>query len=159
MGYILIAQKGYSFCHACRDVFSLLTSHMGQISATTMITNYLMLLGKIVISGCALGIGYIWLSQDGLETTPTSMVVPLLLIGLLFLIDKDNNDGSPSKPYYMSVALAKMEGVKGITAEIDDDGNIVGGAESDGKVATNKVVPSSGKPSKANDDQGDDDEM
>ena len=81
--YILIAQKGYSFCHACRDVFSLLTSHMGQISATTMITNYLMLLGK---SSSALrsGIGYIWMSQDGLETTPTSMrVVPLLLIGLL----------------------------------------------------------------------------
>ena len=41
----------------------------------------------------------------------------------------------------MSVALAKMEGVKGITAEIDDDGNIVGGARERWKGSDEQSCP------------------
>ena len=176
--YVLIAQNGYSFCHACKDIFHLLTTHMGQISATSMITNYLMILGKIVITGASLAVGYVWMNALPAEDQPTSLFVPLLCTGLLafgvaatfllvydiaidtilvlFLIDLDKNDGSNEKPYYMPVSLAKMEHVKGITAQVDDDGNVIGGPESDGKddgpVKQSKITPVEST-SQSNDDE------
>ena len=169
--YIFIAIKGSSFCGAAIDVFLCLKDNMGQMGVVAGITEYLMLIGKIVIVASATFVCYIMTVNDADISSP---IMPVLVTASLsffvasvflevygiaidtilisFCIDKKNNDGSEKKKYFMSNKMRILAGIKGDAESCysrADDG------ENDANVQPLGPEEESKPPADDDDDEGD----
>ncbi|EFA82487.1 solute carrier family 44 protein member 2 [Heterostelium album PN500] len=125
--YIMVAIYGYSFCKGARRGFSLIVSNVLRVAAVSVISAFLIFLGRLLITVITIGISFILLqriAEDGFY------VVPVIIIGfiaffisggfmsvydmaidtmlLCFCEDSERNDGSPERPYFMSKSLKKF---------------------------------------------------
>ncbi|XP_024945858.1 CTL-like protein 2 isoform X2 [Cephus cinctus] len=125
--YIMCAIHGKNFFPSARDAFNLLMRNIIRVAVLDKITDWILLLGKILITGLFIWITW-WYYQDSKEIN--YWAVPILLVGvgsflistvfftvhsaavdtifLCFLEDCERNDGSSSRPYYMSKRLMKL---------------------------------------------------
>jgi len=137
--YIIIAAQGKSFCSATFTVFHILLKHTTTIGVATVVSSFVILLGKLVITaGCTI-IAYLWMSsgaefQKGGVNELNSSILPLVFVAILgycigavflgvydmgietiivsFCIDKDENKEGG---YMFPPSLAKAIGMKGKT--------------------------------------------
>ncbi|OQR86970.1 choline transporter-like protein [Achlya hypogyna] len=80
-GYILIAMKGGSFCHAIVDAFNLVAANLGRIGTQSLVATYVLLLGKILVTtGCTLGM-YAYETANDIKLS--SPFPPLVATGVL----------------------------------------------------------------------------
>ncbi|XP_042808446.1 choline transporter-like protein 5 isoform X2 [Panthera pardus] len=133
--YIMIAIYGKNFCMSAREAFNLLMRNVLKVAVMDNVTDFVLILGKILVTGC-IGVLAFLLFTQRLPTIiegPTSLNyywVPLLtvIIGsylvahgffsvyamcvdtifICFLEDMERNDGSTERPYYMSQSLLKI---------------------------------------------------
>uniref|UniRef100_A0ABI7XVS7 Choline transporter-like protein n=1 Tax=Felis catus TaxID=9685 RepID=A0ABI7XVS7_FELCA len=133
--YIMIAIYGKNFCKSAREAFNLLMRNVLKVAVMDNVTDFVLILGKILVTGC-IGVLAFLLFTQRLPTIiegPTSLNyywVPLLtvIIGsylvahgffsvyamcvdtifICFLEDMERNDGSTERPYYMSQSLLKI---------------------------------------------------
>nr|XP_045753355.1 choline transporter-like protein 5 isoform X3 [Mirounga angustirostris] len=133
--YVMIAIYGKNFCRSARDAFNLLMRNVLKVAVMDKVTDFVLILGKILVAGC-IGVLAFLLFTQRLPTMiegPTSLNyywVPLLtvIIGsylvahgffsvyamcidtifICFLEDIERNDGSAERPYYMSQSLLKI---------------------------------------------------
>ncbi|XP_035377833.1 choline transporter-like protein 5-B isoform X2 [Electrophorus electricus] len=133
--YIMIAVYGKSFCSSARDAFFLLMRNVVRVTVLDKVTDFLLFLGKLLISGSVGVLAFFFFTRRIpfiQEEVPTLNYywVPLLTVifgsylvahgffnvyamcvDTLFLClceDLERNDGSPSKPYFMPVNLHKI---------------------------------------------------
>ncbi|XP_076860510.1 choline transporter-like protein 5-B isoform X2 [Brachyhypopomus gauderio] len=133
--YIMIAIYGKSFCSSARDAFFLLMRNVVRVTVLDKVTDFLLFLGKLLISGSVGVLAFFFFTRKIpfiQEEVPKLHYywVPLLTVivgsylvahgffsvyamcvDTLFLClceDLERNDGSPSKPYFMSVSLHKI---------------------------------------------------
>uniref|UniRef100_A0A8C4EEU6 Choline transporter-like protein n=1 Tax=Dicentrarchus labrax TaxID=13489 RepID=A0A8C4EEU6_DICLA len=133
--YIMIAIYGKNFCTSSKDAFFLLMRNVIRVAVLDKVTDFLLFLGKLLISG-SVGVlafffftrkipviqeevpslNYYWVPlltvifgsymiADGFFNV-YSMCVDTLF--LCFCEDLERNDGSSSRPYYMSPGLHKI---------------------------------------------------
>ncbi|XP_062280250.1 choline transporter-like protein 5-B [Scomber scombrus] len=146
--YIMIAIYGKSFCTSSKDAFFLLMRNVIRVAVLDQVTDFLLFLGKLVISGGVGVLAFFFFTRKIpviQEEVPSlnyywvplvtvifgsymiahgffnvySMCVDTLF--LCFCEDLERNDGSSSRPYYMSPGLHKIlrkgeEGAKLCTA-------------------------------------------
>ncbi|XP_012269196.2 choline transporter-like 2 [Athalia rosae] len=126
--YIMCAIHGKGFCSSARNAFNLLMRNLLRVFVLDKITDWLLFLGKLLImAGAAWGTW--WYTTTHL-TDIHYWLVPVVLVAigsyflasvffgvysaaidtlfLCFLEDCERNDGSASKPYYMSKSLMKI---------------------------------------------------
>merc|ERR1712072_961188 len=145
--YIIIATQGKSFCSATFTVFHILLNHTTTVGIATVVSSFVILLGKLVITaGCSI-IAYLWISssaefQKGGANEVQSTVLPIFFVAVLaygvgavflgvydmgietiiisFCIDKDeNSDGG----YMFPPSLASAVGMSGKVRTAEDDTN------------------------------------
>ncbi|XP_016072286.1 PREDICTED: choline transporter-like protein 5 isoform X2 [Miniopterus natalensis] len=137
--YVMIAIYGRSFCRSARDAFDLLIRNILKIAVLDKVTEFVLVLGKILVSGCIGVLGFLLFTQrisifiEG-STSLNYYWVPLLtvIVGsylvahgffsvyamcidtifICFLEDLERNDGSAERPYYMNQSLMKILEVK-----------------------------------------------
>lgn len=133
-----------SFCSAAFTVFGLLAQNTAQMGLVAVISNYVIILGKVIIDLACLVCCYTWLSQDATYTDETkstyvsSAIFPVLIcvllahfVGSVFMtvydtaIDtiliaflKDKNNKIP----FMGESLSDVLDRPIPTESIDDDG-------------------------------------
>jgi len=78
--YIVVAVTGRPFCSSGMTALGLLLKNAAQVAATGMVCTFVMLLGKVVICGACLVVGYLYL---GTMTTLSSVAFPLVCLALL----------------------------------------------------------------------------
>uniref|UniRef100_A0AAY4BYL4 Choline transporter-like protein n=1 Tax=Denticeps clupeoides TaxID=299321 RepID=A0AAY4BYL4_9TELE len=135
--YIMIAIYGKNFCTSAREAFFLLMRNVVRVAVLDKVTDFLLFLGKLLISG-SMGVlaffvfthkipviqeevpslNYYWLPL--LTVIFGSYLVAhgffnvyAMCVDTLFLCfceDLERNDGSPGKPYFMSPGLHKILG-------------------------------------------------
>uniref|UniRef100_A0AAQ4P7S7 Choline transporter-like protein n=1 Tax=Gasterosteus aculeatus aculeatus TaxID=481459 RepID=A0AAQ4P7S7_GASAC len=133
--YIMIAIYGKSFCTSSKDAFHLLLRNVLRVYVLDRVTDFLLFLGKLLITGSVGVIAFfvfthrIPILQEGVPSLNYTWV-PLLTVifgsyviahgflnvyamcvdtlFLCFCEDLERNDGSPSRPYYMSPGLHKI---------------------------------------------------
>ncbi|XP_053325681.1 choline transporter-like protein 5 isoform X4 [Spea bombifrons] len=137
--YIMIAIYGKNFCTSARDAFFLLMRNVIRVAVLDKVTDFLLFLGKVMVAGSVGVLAFFFFTRKipGLrEETPNLNYywVPLLtvIIGsyliahgffsvyamcvdtlfLCFCEDLERNNGSTSKPYYMSPNLHRILGKK-----------------------------------------------
>ncbi|XP_035509862.1 choline transporter-like protein 5-B isoform X2 [Morone saxatilis] len=139
--YIMIAIYGKNFCTSSKDAFFLLMRNVIRVAVLDKVTDFLLFLGKLLISG-SVGVlafffftrkipviqeevpalNYCWVPlltvifgsymiADGFFNV-YSMCVDTLF--LCFLWDLEVNDGSPNQPFYMTKALRRILNKKNI---------------------------------------------
>uniref|UniRef100_A0A8C8ZVC7 Choline transporter-like protein n=1 Tax=Prolemur simus TaxID=1328070 RepID=A0A8C8ZVC7_PROSS len=133
--YIMIAIYGRNFCRSARDAFNLLMRNILKVAVTDEVTYFVLFLGKILISGSMGILAFLFFTHrmPMIAAGPTSLNyywVPLLTIilgsyliahgffsvyamcvetiFLCFLDDLERNDGSTTRPYYVSQSLLKI---------------------------------------------------
>lgn len=122
--YIEIAVYGYSFCKAAKRAFELITRNVLRVAAVNLIGDFLLFVGKCMIATmtgvvCAVFLRYVddlsyymticwmttmfayFIAQSFMDTY--EMAIDTIL--MCFCEDCERNDGSQSKPYYMSEEL------------------------------------------------------
>ncbi|XP_039666804.1 choline transporter-like protein 5-B isoform X3 [Perca fluviatilis] len=146
--YIMIAIYGKNFCTSSKDAFFLLMRNVIRVAVLDKVTDFLLFLGKLLISGSVGVLAFFFFTHKIpviQEETPSLNYcwVPLLTVVfgsymiahgflnvfamcvdtlfLCFCEDLERNDGSSSRPYYMSPGLHKIlrkgeEGAKLCTA-------------------------------------------
>uniref|UniRef100_A0A8C9KCU0 Choline transporter-like protein n=1 Tax=Panthera tigris altaica TaxID=74533 RepID=A0A8C9KCU0_PANTA len=130
--YIMIAIYGKNFCKSAREAFNLLMRNVLKVAVMDNVTDFVLILGKILVTGC-IGVLAFLLFTQRLPTIiegPTSLNyywVPLLtvIIGsylvahgffsvyamcvdtifICFCEDLERNDGSTEKPYFLAPTL------------------------------------------------------
>ncbi|XP_042808441.1 choline transporter-like protein 5 isoform X1 [Panthera pardus] len=130
--YIMIAIYGKNFCMSAREAFNLLMRNVLKVAVMDNVTDFVLILGKILVTGC-IGVLAFLLFTQRLPTIiegPTSLNyywVPLLtvIIGsylvahgffsvyamcvdtifICFCEDLERNDGSTEKPYFLAPTL------------------------------------------------------
>uniref|UniRef100_A0A673KIH5 Choline transporter-like protein n=1 Tax=Sinocyclocheilus rhinocerous TaxID=307959 RepID=A0A673KIH5_9TELE len=128
--YIMISIYGKNFCASARDAFFLLMRNVMRVAVLDKVTDFLLFLGKLLISGSII-ILCIWCNRICViqEEVPSLNYywVPLLTVifgsymiahgffnvyamcvdtlFLCFLLDLEKNDGSATRPYYMGSSL------------------------------------------------------
>nr|XP_048309493.1 choline transporter-like protein 5 isoform X2 [Myodes glareolus] len=133
--YIMIALYGKNFCESTKNAFYLLMRNILKVAVTDEVTHFVLLLGKILVSGIV-GILAFLLFTDRLQrivegpTTLNYYWVPFLTlvvgsyliahgcfsvysmcvetIFICFLEDLERNEGSPSRPYFVTPSLMKL---------------------------------------------------
>ncbi|XP_058246172.1 choline transporter-like protein 5-B isoform X3 [Hemibagrus wyckioides] len=133
--YIMIAIYGRNFCASARDAFVLLMRNVMRVTVLDKVTDFLLFLGKILISG-SVGVlafffftGQIPVFQEKVPSLNYYWVPLLTLVFgaylvahgffsvyamcvdtlfLCFLVDLEKNDGSAVRPYYMSSSLRSI---------------------------------------------------
>ena len=138
--YIMTAIYGKNFCWSAKEAFMLLFRNVARVFVLDKVTDFLLLLGKLVIVG---GVGicsfYIFSGRLSIDNSEIPQLpelnyyfVPIIIITLstyfiadvffgvyemavdtlflCFLEDIERNDGTPEKPYYMSKDLKKILG-------------------------------------------------
>uniref|UniRef100_A0AAV2KW16 Choline transporter-like protein n=1 Tax=Knipowitschia caucasica TaxID=637954 RepID=A0AAV2KW16_KNICA len=133
--YIMIAIYGKNFCTSAKEAFFLLMRNIVRVAVLDKVTDFLLFLGKLLISG---GVGafafftfshkipflaqyvpvlnYIWVPLVTIVIgsyivaqgffNVYSMCVDTLF--LCFLYDQETNDGTPERPYYMNRTLRRI---------------------------------------------------
>ncbi|CAK7304598.1 Choline transporter-like protein 5 [Vulpes lagopus] len=135
--YVMIAIYGKNFCRSARDAFNLLMRNILKVAVMDKVTDFVLILGKILVAGCIGMLAFLLFTQrlPTIIEGPTSLNyywVPLLtvIIGsylvahgffsvyamcidtificFLKMEDLERNDGSTERPYYMSQSLLKI---------------------------------------------------
>uniref|UniRef100_A0A665UMF5 Choline transporter-like protein n=1 Tax=Echeneis naucrates TaxID=173247 RepID=A0A665UMF5_ECHNA len=133
--YIMIAIYGKSFCTSSKDAFFLLMRNVIRVAVLDKVTDFLLFLGKLLISGSVGVLAFFFFTRQIpviQEEVPSLNYywVPLLTVifgsymvaqgffnvyamcvdtlFLCFCEDLERNDGSSSRPYYMSPGLHKI---------------------------------------------------
>ncbi|XP_056235025.1 choline transporter-like protein 5-B isoform X2 [Seriola aureovittata] len=146
--YIMIAIYGKNFCTSSKDAFFLLMRNVIRVAVLDKVTDFLLFLGKLLISGSVGVLAFFFFTRQIpviQEEVPSLNYywVPLLTVifgsymvahgffnvyamcvdtlFLCFCEDLERNDGSSSRPYYMSPGLHKIlrrgeEGAKSCAA-------------------------------------------
>jgi len=140
--YILTASQGTNFCRSAKQAFGLIFRNMVRVAVLDKVTDFLLFVGKLVVTAVVALISFVYFSGGINEQTPASMrtpdlnyyFVPVFILALVtyfiaacffsvyamavdtlflcFLVDSEQNDGSAEKPYYMSPKLMKILSVK-----------------------------------------------
>ncbi|KAF5306741.1 hypothetical protein FQA39_LY01499 [Lamprigera yunnana] len=136
--YIMCAIHGKNFCASAKDAFNLLMRNVIRVFVLDKVTDFLLFLSKILVTGVVTCIAYAVFATDFVKFIDQSRLhynyVPVIIIGvctffitlvffsvftmavdtlfLCFLEDYERNDGSAEKPYYMSKNLMKILGKK-----------------------------------------------
>ncbi|XP_052034777.1 choline transporter-like protein 5 [Apodemus sylvaticus] len=133
--YIMIALYGKNFCESTRDAFYLLMRNILKVAVTDEVTYFVLLLGKILVSGIVGALAFLLFTErlqlivEG-PTTLNYYWVPFLTlvfgsyliahgffsvysmcvetIFICFLEDLERNQGSPSRPYFMTPTLMNI---------------------------------------------------
>uniref|UniRef100_A0A8C1N0V3 Choline transporter-like protein n=1 Tax=Cyprinus carpio TaxID=7962 RepID=A0A8C1N0V3_CYPCA len=131
--YIMISIYGKNFCASARDAFFLLMRNVMRVAVLDKVTDFLLFLGKLLISG-SVGVlafffftrqipviqeevpslNYYWVPllvilDKYCAYPPTGLPLPFLFFSVHdFCEDLERNDGSPSKPYYMPPGLHRI---------------------------------------------------
>ncbi|CAM4717760.1 unnamed protein product [Leuciscus chuanchicus] len=130
--YIMISIYGKNFCASARDAFFLLMRNVMRVAVLDKVTDFLLFLGKLLISGSVGVLAFFFFTRQIpviQEEVPSLNYywVPLLTVifgsymiahgffnvyamcvdtlFLCFLLDLEKNDGSASRPYYMGGSL------------------------------------------------------
>ncbi|XP_073724105.1 choline transporter-like protein 5-B isoform X6 [Misgurnus anguillicaudatus] len=133
--YIMMAIYGKNFCMSARDAFFLLMRNVMRVAVLDKVTDFLLFLGKLLISGSVGVLAFFFFTRRIpviQEEVPSLNYywVPLLTVifgsymiahgffnvyamcvdtlFLCFCEDLERNDGSPSKPYYMPPGLHRI---------------------------------------------------
>ncbi|XP_041861493.1 choline transporter-like protein 5-B isoform X2 [Melanotaenia boesemani] len=133
--YIMIAIYGRNFCTSSKDAFFLLMRNVVRVAVLDKVTDFLLFLGKLLVSGGVGALAFFFFSQKipGFKEEVPSLNyswVPLVTVSfgaymiangffniyamcvdtlfLCFCEDLERNDGSSSRPYYMSPGLHKI---------------------------------------------------
>ncbi|KAM5256017.1 choline transporter-like protein 5 [Ctenodactylus gundi] len=133
--YIMIAIYGKNFCKSARDAFNLLMRNILKVTVTDEVTQFVLLLGKLLVSGLIGILGFLLFTQKlpAILGGPTSLNyywVPLLTvilgsyliahgffsvyamcvetIFLCFCEDLERNDGSTERPYFITPSLHEI---------------------------------------------------
>ncbi|XP_012720290.2 choline transporter-like protein 5-A [Fundulus heteroclitus] len=133
--YIMIAIYGQNFCRSSREAFDLLMRNIVRVVVLDNVISFLLFLGKLVISGGVGVLAFLFFSKRiplFQEVVPplNFSCVPLLTVifgsfmitsgffnvyamcvdtlFLCFCEDLERNDGSSSRPYYISPGLHKI---------------------------------------------------
>lgn len=135
--YIMTAVYGKNFCWSAKEAFKLLFRNIARVFVLDKVTDFLLLLGKLVIVG-SVGVGSFYVFSGRINALDSSLpelnyyFVPVIIITLgayfiadiffgvyemavdtlflCFLEDIERNDGSNEKPYFMSKDLRKILG-------------------------------------------------
>jgi len=135
--YIMTAVYGKNFCWSAKEAFKLLFRNLARVVVLDKVTDFLLLLGKLVIVG-GVGVASFYVFSGRLQVTSSEIpqlnyyFVPIIIITLAtyfiadiffgvyemavdtlflcFLEDIERNDGSDEKPYFMSKDLRKILG-------------------------------------------------
>uniref|UniRef100_A0A8C1N4E8 Choline transporter-like protein n=1 Tax=Cyprinus carpio TaxID=7962 RepID=A0A8C1N4E8_CYPCA len=125
--YIMISIYGKNFCASARDAFFLLMRNVMRVAVLDKVTDFLLFLGKLLISG-SVGVlafffftrqipviqeevpslNYYWVPLLVSASNTTSCSRIFLYFFLFICEDLERNDGSPSKPYYMPPGLHRI---------------------------------------------------
>ncbi|XP_068175377.1 choline transporter-like protein 5-B isoform X4 [Antennarius striatus] len=139
--YIMIAIYGRNFCTSSKDAFFLLMRNAIRVAVLDKVTDFLLFLGKLLISG-SVGVLAFFVFTHKIpviqEEVPSLNYfwVPLVTVifgsymiahgffnvyamcvdtlFLCFLWDLEVNDGSPDRPFYMNQNLRKIMGKKNV---------------------------------------------
>uniref|UniRef100_A0A673MLH6 Choline transporter-like protein n=1 Tax=Sinocyclocheilus rhinocerous TaxID=307959 RepID=A0A673MLH6_9TELE len=130
--YIMISIYGKNFCGSARDAFFLLMRNVMRVAVLDKVTDFLLFLGKLLISGSVGVLAFFFFTRQipVIQQEVPSLNyywVPLLTVifgsymiahgffnvyamcvdtlFLCFLLDLEKNDGSVSRPYYMGSSL------------------------------------------------------
>uniref|UniRef100_A0A3Q3W290 Choline transporter-like protein n=1 Tax=Mola mola TaxID=94237 RepID=A0A3Q3W290_MOLML len=155
--YIMVAIYGKNFCTSARDAFFLLMRNMIRVAVLDKVTDFLLFLGKLLIVGLVGIFAFFFFSGrvKAFEDTAPSLNyywVPILtvVIGsyliahgffsvyamcvdtlfLCFCEDLERNDGTATRPYYMSSTLheilwkSKAEAPSSSSAQLQDNDDI-----------------------------------
>ncbi|KAM6921579.1 choline transporter-like protein 5-B isoform 2-T2 [Xenentodon cancila] len=133
--YIMIAIYGKNFCTSSKEAFFLLMRNVVRVAVLDKVTDFLLLLGKLLISGGVGVLAFFFFSRRiplFQEEVPSLnyLWVPLVTVTfgsyiiangffnvyaicvdtlfLCFLWDLEVNDGSPGRPFYMNKTLRKI---------------------------------------------------
>ncbi|XP_034737303.1 choline transporter-like protein 5-B isoform X3 [Etheostoma cragini] len=133
--YIMIAIYGKNFCTSSKDAFFLLMRNVIRVAVLDKVTDFLLFLGKLLISGSVGVLAFFFFTHkipviQGEAPSLNYCWVPLLTVifgsymiahgflnvyamcvdtlFLCFCEDLERNDGSSSRPYYMSPGLHKI---------------------------------------------------
>ncbi|XP_068447433.1 choline transporter-like protein 5-B isoform X2 [Clinocottus analis] len=133
--YIMIAIYGKYFCASSKEAFFLLMRNIIRVAVLDRVTDFLLLLGKLLISGSVGVLAFFFFTRRLpviQEQVPSLNYVwiPLLTVifgsymiaagffnvyamcvdtlFLCFLMDMEMNNGSPERPYYMNKSLEKI---------------------------------------------------
>nr|XP_020462708.1 choline transporter-like protein 5-B isoform X2 [Monopterus albus] len=133
--YIMIAIYGKSFCTSSKDAFFLLMRNVIRVAVLDKVTDFLLFLGKLLISGCVGVLAFLFFTNKipviQVEVPSLNYYwVPVLTVifgsymiahgffnvyamcvdtlFLCFLLDLEVNDGSPDRPFYMDTNLMKI---------------------------------------------------
>ncbi|XP_037625984.1 choline transporter-like protein 5-B isoform X2 [Sebastes umbrosus] len=133
--YIMIAIYGKNFCTSSRNAFFLLMRNVIRVAVLDKVTDFLLFLGKLLISGSVGVLAFFFFTRKIpviQEKVPSLNYywVPLLTVifgsymiahgffnvyamcvdtlFLCFLRDLEANDGSPGRPYYMNKTLRRI---------------------------------------------------
>lgn len=133
--YIMIAIYGKNFCTSSKDAFFLLMRNVVRVAVLDKVTDFLLFLGKLLISGSVGVLSFFFFSRKipiFQEEVPSLNYywVPILTVifgsymiahgffnvyamcvdtlFLCFLWDLEANDGSPGKPFFMNRTLRRI---------------------------------------------------
>ncbi|XP_040607502.1 choline transporter-like protein 5 isoform X3 [Mesocricetus auratus] len=133
--YIMIALYGKNFCASTRDAFYLLMRNILKVAVTDEVTHFILLLGKILVSGIVGVLAFLLFTERLQEivegpTTLNYYWVPFLTLVLgsyliahgffsvysmcvetifiCFCEDLERNDGSAEKPYFVTPSLHRI---------------------------------------------------
>jgi len=86
--YIYIAMRGYSFCKAARNAFTIFLHNMAQFGVTMVITTTFIFLGKVMITSIACMVAYAWVNtapqfEEGAEDELHLPILPVAMSGIL----------------------------------------------------------------------------
>ncbi|CAN9500504.1 unnamed protein product [Ophioblennius macclurei] len=139
--YIMIAIYGKNFCTSSKDAFFLLMRNVVRVAVLDKVTDFLLFLGKLLISGSVGVLAFFFFSRKipiFQEEVPSLNYfwVPILTVifgsymiahgffnvyamcvdtlFLCFLWDLEANDGSPSKPFLMNKTLRRILNKKNV---------------------------------------------
>uniref|UniRef100_A0A7N8Y2A5 Choline transporter-like protein n=1 Tax=Mastacembelus armatus TaxID=205130 RepID=A0A7N8Y2A5_9TELE len=132
--YIMIAIYGKNFCTSSKDAFFLLMRNVIRVAVLDKVTDFLLFLGKLLISGSVGVLAFMFFTkkipviQEEVPSlnyywVPLTVIFGSYMIAhgffnvfamcvdtlfLCFCEDLERNDGSSSRPYYMSPSLHKI---------------------------------------------------
>lgn len=135
--YIMTAIKSTNFCTSAKDAFSLLMRNIVRVVVLNKVVDFLLFIGQLVIVAGIGTLSYFVFSGgiaelQGEIPTLNYYFTPIVIIVigsyfiassffgvyamavdtlfLCFLEDLERNDGTPSRPYFMSRGLQKVIG-------------------------------------------------
>ena len=83
--YIQCAMNGKNFCHSARRAFGLLFRNMGRVATLSVLSNLVIVVGKISVTLTCAGIAYYYMRYHQ-HSSMNGYVVPTLFTGLIAYI-------------------------------------------------------------------------